>query len=71
MTLSEIKQAIAEGKTVHWSNGLYYVKKVGEDKYVIACESNNHAIGLTWQDGVTMNGKEESFYIAETVKQPV
>lgn len=65
MTLAEIKQAIAEGKTVHWSNELYYVNKVGEDNYVIACKSNNHAIGLTWEDGVTMNGKEESFYIGE------
>lgn len=66
MTLPEIKQAIEEGKTVHWSNELYQVKKHtyknGETDYLIAC-TNGHSIGLTHMDEVTMNGKEEDFYI--------
>lgn len=64
MNLQEIKQAIAEGKTVHWENQLYEVvlDKIGQ--YLIFCKLNGHCIGLTWADGVTMNGKEEQFYIA-------
>ena len=62
MTLSEIKEAVDAGKTVHWSNALYSVIPSCGD-YLIKCSSNNHCIGLTWQDGVTMNGKEEDFYI--------
>lgn len=62
MTLQEIKQAVDEGKVVHWASELYEVRKANND-YLIVCTSNDHGIGLTWQDGVTMNGKEEDFYI--------
>ena len=64
MTLQEIKQAISEGKKVHWSNSLYIVHFSGGE-YLITCTSNEHTIGLTWQDEITMNGKEEDFFIAE------
>jgi hypothetical protein len=33
--------------------------------YVIVHQDNLHGIGLTWNDGVTLNGKEEDFYIGE------
>ena len=63
MNLTEIKAALKAGKKVYWSNSLYEVKK-SKDDYVIQCKSNNHCIGLTWTDGVTLNGKEEDFYIS-------
>lgn len=62
MTLQEIKQAIEEGTKVFWTNSLYEVIKDKHNEYMIKCTSNNHCIGLTWMDGVTMNGKEEEFY---------
>lgn len=64
MTVDEIKKAVDEGKIVRCSNELYLVHKVG-DSYLITCTHNDHTIGLTWLDGVTLNGKEEDFYIEE------
>lgn len=65
MTLAEIKQAVQEGKKVHWSNKLYTVEYDNYTKdYNIVC-TNGYVIGLTWQDGITMNGKEEDFYIPD------
>ena len=65
MTESEIKQAVDEGKTVHWSSEAYVVIKDSKGQYLIKCIPNNHCIGLTWADGKTLNGKEEDFYEAE------
>lgn len=67
MNLKEIKTAIEDGKTVHWSNSEYVVIKhfprSYQAEYLIKCLHNNHCIGLTWRDGKTLNGKEEQFYI--------
>lgn len=69
MTLEQIKQAVKEGKTVCWTNQGYIVKHntnaLGEESWIISFTPNGHAIGLTWMDGVTMNGKEEDFFIKE------
>jgi hypothetical protein len=62
MKLQEIKQAISEGKPVYWSTLLYEVIKDSKDQYFIKCNANNHYIGLTWRDGVTLNGKENEFF---------
>lgn len=62
MTLEQIKQAVTEGKTVCWSNGGYEVRKTG-NSFDIVCLWNNYTVGLTWQDGKTMNGKPEEFFI--------
>lgn len=62
MTLDEIKNAVDEGLIVHWKNDGYEVQNWSGD-YNIVCISNNHAIGLTWRDGVTMNALEKDFYI--------
>ena len=62
MTLSEIKQALHEGKKVYWHNPLYEVIKDNLGQYLIVCESTDYTIGLTWRDGQTMNGKEQEFY---------
>lgn len=64
MNLHEIKEAVLAGKTVHWSNALYtviYSEPI--DEFLIKCSSNDTCIGLTWKDEVTMNGKEEDFYL--------
>lgn len=63
MTVDEIKSAVDNGKEVHWKNELYQVVKDNKNQYLIKCISNNHCIGLTWVDDVTLNGKEEDFYI--------
>jgi hypothetical protein len=63
MTLDEIKQAVDAGKTVHWSNAGYTVIKDRNGAYFIRFHDGN-SIGLTWQDGVTLNGKPEEFFVA-------
>ena len=63
MTLEEIKAAVESGKTVHWANDGYRVVKDGLGQWFIFCDNNKSAIGLTWKDGKTMNGKEKEFYI--------
>ena len=63
MTLKEIKQAIEDGNLVCWSHEGYDVLKNDKGWYYVKCNSNNHIIGLTWRDGVTMNGKESEFFI--------
>lgn len=63
MTLDEIKQAVQDGKTVHWSNELYDVICDRNGEYLIRCKMNDNYIGLTWRDGVTMNGKPSEFYV--------
>lgn len=63
MTLQEIKTAVDAGKTVHWANTGYTVIKDVYGDYLIVFHHNQSTIGLTWQDGVTMNGKPEDFFI--------
>ena len=63
MTLTEIKNAVQRGETVCWSNTGYEVLYIFKnDSYVIKHHSGN-MIGLTWQNGKTMNGEESDFYI--------
>jgi hypothetical protein len=69
MTLQEIKNAVEAGKTVHWSNeGYCVIKGKRSQEWLIVWQLGTlqeNCIGLTWRDGVTMNGKEKDFYIAE------
>lgn len=67
MTLDEIKAAIDAGKRVHWANTGYEVIKDCHGRYLIVWQEDKNAIGLTWRDGVTMNGKPEQFFIGEEV----
>ena len=62
MNLQQIKKAIADGKKVYWASALYEVIKDSRGEYLIKCSSNGHCIGLTWADGVTLNGKESDFF---------
>lgn len=64
MNLAEIKQAIADGKRVFWSNTSYEVIKDSIGQYLIGYDiggRKENYIGLTWQDGVTLNGDESEF----------
>jgi len=63
MNLSEIKQAIKDGKEVRWSNNGYKVYQDSIGQYLITFMPNDYTIGLTWLDGVTLNGDEKDFYI--------
>jgi hypothetical protein len=65
MTLQEIKDAVLAGKTVHWASKAYVVVKDNVGQWLIECRLNESCIGLTWSDGVTMNGKEDEFFIAK------
>ncbi len=62
MTLNQIKKAIDAGKQVRWSNDNYRVINDSIGQYLIHSQCNDHYIGLTWRDGVTLNGKEDEFY---------
>lgn len=68
MTLDEIKAAVIAGKRVFWVSLNYevlrHVGKNGAENWGIVCLGNGHTIGLTWLDGVTLNGKPEDFFIA-------
>jgi len=66
VTLVEIKEAVLAGRTVHWKNGAYRVihaPKIGE--LLIRFDYNESITGLTWADGVTMNEREEDFFLGE------
>lgn len=60
--LSEIKAAVEAGKTVHWQSPAYSVIKDSLGQWLIRCSINDYCIGLTWRDGVTLNGEPEHFY---------
>lgn len=70
MTLQEIKDAVLAGKTVYWSHEAYQVVYCGtplNKQWLIVYRRGTmqeNCIGLTWRDGVTLNGKEKDFYIA-------
>lgn len=63
MTLTEIKAAVERGETVFWANKGYRVVKDTIGQWFVI-HSGGHCIGLTWNDGVTMNGKESEFFVA-------
>lgn len=66
MTLAEILRAVDEGMPVHWQGpGWLVERRVGGDACIIRCLSTGHCIGLTWADGMTLNGKEEEFFIGD------
>lgn len=69
MNLEQIKTAVRSGQTVHVGNTAYCVNlhtfPNGEEQWLIRCVQNDYCIGLTWADGVTMNGKPEDFFVCE------
>ena len=63
MTLEEIKKAVNSGKKVYWSNKGYEIQEDRNGQYLIICLSNNYCTGLTWLNGITLNGKPEEFFM--------
>lgn len=61
MNVQEIKNAVDEGLTVHYRNSSYTIIRDNKGQYLI--KSGGGCIGLTYRDGVTLNGNEEDFYI--------
>jgi hypothetical protein len=66
MNLAEIKANVESGHTVHWASQSYRVIKDNIGQWLIKCDMNGSCIGLTWRDGVTMNGSEEQFFIGNS-----
>ena len=65
MYLQQIKDAVDRGETVHWASPAYTVKWWERSQtYNVVCTHNGSAIGLTHQDGVTMNGAPIQFFKA-------
>ena len=64
MTISEIKQAVNDGKTVCWARNHYRVIKDSIGQFLIVCTLNNDCIGLTNQEGDKLNGREEDFFLS-------
>ncbi len=65
MTLNEIKSAVSSGKTVHWCSSAYTVEKDQNGKWLITYKGSTVTyIGLTWNDGITLNGQPGDFYVA-------
>ena len=53
------------GKSVHWSNEGYVVRKDRLGQYLIVFEVNGSVIGLTDRSGGRLNGQEEAFFLAD------
>jgi|TARA_R110000787_G_scaffold285012_1_gene399558 hypothetical protein len=65
MNIKDIKTAVDAGKTVHWANIGYVVRKDRLGQYLIAYLPNGSAIGLTNRAGTQFNGAEGEFSIAD------
>ena len=63
MTLEEIKDAVNSGRKVYWHNPAYEVIVDSIGQWLIHCNMNDSYIGLTWRDGITLNGKESEFIL--------
>lgn len=64
-TLNEIKSNVLAGRTVNYQSNLYRVERDSIGQWLIVCTANGSCIGLTWRDGVTLNGDPWHFYIGE------
>ena len=64
MTLSEIKTDVDNGRVVYWSNSSYRVIRDRLNQYLIL-HTSGACIGLTHQDGTTLNGREKEFFVKD------
>lgn len=60
--LDNIKRLTESGKRVYWKSTAYRVVKDRLGQWLIECCVNGSCIGLTWSDGVTLNGDPEDFF---------
>ncbi len=65
MTAEDIKKAINAGHKVFWNNTYYPVIKDNIGQFLITCTMTDYCVGLTWQDGVTLNGDNKAFFIED------
>ena len=65
MNIAEIKIAVDAGKSVHWSNEGYVIRKDTMGQYLIVFEPGGSAIGLTNRSGGQLNGQEEDFFLSD------
>lgn len=54
--LAAIKSAVENGETVYADTKAYKVIKDKFDQWFIVYTMSDYCIGLTWRDGVTLNG---------------
>lgn len=64
MSLAEIKAAVEAGQTVHWKNSGYVVIKDKFGQFLVKFTRNDSCVGLTSDDGLTLNGDEDDFFVA-------
>lgn len=63
-TVEDIKQAVNNGLYVYWSNPSYKVIKDNSyNQYLIHHIHNDYYTGLTYKDGITLNGDIKDFHI--------
>lgn len=65
MTLAQIEEALNEGCRVYWYNKDYEVVKNTEGQLKIKCLRSGSCINLVLNDGVTLDGDPEDFFIDE------
>lgn len=65
MNIEDIKAAVDAGKSVHWANTGYVVRKDRLGQYLIVYLPNGSAIGLTNRAGTQLNGAEDAFFVAD------
>lgn len=63
MNLNEIKQAVNEGKTVHYKDKKHYIVKAGAN-YYIRTEGSEYCVSLTCLAYEKLNGEEKDFFVA-------
>ena len=63
MTLEEIKEALSKNMVVYYKNANYIVARSGDEYFIVCLDGNSHTIGLTHDDGITMNGQMEDFFM--------
>lgn len=69
MTLEQIKNAVLSGNTVHWKTAAYTVIRDSIGQWLVVCPSTRGCWGLTWANGVTLNGEPEEFFVAHEVEE--
>jgi hypothetical protein len=65
MNLQQIKEALAQGLTVHWVSTQYQVikHKIFEDHYLIKCLHNNSCAPLEHKG--KLSGDEKDYFISK------
>lgn len=68
MTLEEIKEGVLNNRTICWKNKNYHVVCDNLGQWLILCLSNRSSVGLTQEDGVTLNELQEDFFCLDEVE---